>query len=282
MKKIFLLGLALFAGGSIVAVVLSQTIKKEEFKSVQQYFNTYSNLDEADAVDYNFDENFSFPDATGLELNLVFGEVEISQSKDDQLHVSLKSKIHKDMKPLDTQKIIYRDGSQIHINFMDLFDDKKGSSRFLKVDDHSIIISNALTLKIAIPQNFKSFNIDTVSADYKIAGLNLDKLNINNVSGDFRLDYVTVASSLINTVSGDLEFDELQFETVKLDTVSGDAVFKFSAPTDLGADITSISGDIDGDEFFKKHIALNSLKLGEPKKKISINSISGDIEFVKK
>jgi hypothetical protein len=46
-------------------------------------------------------------------------------------------------------------------------------------------------------------------------------------------------------------------------------------------EITSISGDMEGDAYFEKFIIDNTLKLGKSKKNITVNSVSGNIEFLK-
>jgi DUF4097 and DUF4098 domain-containing protein YvlB len=281
MKKLFVVGLVMFLGGVGAFAILLQMVNKNDFKNAKNYLNKYSNLSEEDAVDFGFDEKFTFTNAQELKLDVVFGDIEISESKDNDLHVTLNSRIHKDLKPFDHKKIVYQEGNQVHINLMDLFNDKNSTNNFIKVNDQSITISNALRLKISIPHNYKVFKIETISADYVIKNISLDQLHINNVSGDFKLDQVKALTAKINTVSGDLEFNGLQFENVKLDTVSGDAVFRFKSPADLAAEITSVSGDLEGDSYFEKHISEGKLKLGEPKHKISINSVSGDVEFLK-
>lgn len=300
MKKIFMFGLVMFLTGSVAVAVLSQFVKKEDFNSAKNYFSKKGTLNAQDSEDYNFDEKFAFKNVTDLSIDVIFGDVKIAESKDDQLHVTLKSKVRKGSAPQNTEKIIFQEGSKVKIDFNALYNDENPSQTWMEVNDNGITITEAFSVKIEIPKQYKKLTLTTVSADSDLTNLTLEGLDLHNVSGDYKLKQVSVGAMKIdnvsgdmkldqvkadevklNTISGDVEFAELKSNNVKIDTISGDVEFKYAQPADIEVQMDSVSGDIEGDSYFKKYISESSLKLGQPKQKVTINSVSGDIEFKK-
>lgn len=300
MKKVFIAGLVMFLVGSVATAVLSRSVKKEDFDQAKNYFNKKGTLNAEDAEDYNFDETFSFKDATDLSVDVIFGDMRIEESKDNQLHVVLKSKVRKGSSPQDIKKLIFQDGSKVKIDFKSLYNDENPSQTLMEINGNGITITEAFNLTIEIPQQYKKLTLTTVSADADMNGLALNSLDIHNVSGDYnlkqisvgvlkmdnvsgdvKLDHVKADDLKWNTVSGDAEFAELKSNNIKIDTISGDVEFKYAQPADIQVQMDSVNGDIEGDSYFKKYISESTLKLGQPKQKITINSVSGDIEFKK-
>lgn len=300
MKKVFIVGLVMFLVGSVATAVLSQSVKKEDFDQAKNYFNKKGTLNAQDAEDYNFDEKFSFKNVSDLSVDVIFGDVKITESKDNQLHVVLKSKVRKGSSPQDTKKMIFQDGTKVKIDFNALYNDENPSQTWMEIDGKGITITDVFSVKIEIPSQFKKLTLTTVSADTDLNGLTLSGLDLHNVSGDYKLNQVSAAALKIdnvsgdmkldqvkaddvklNTVSGDIEFAELKSNNVKIDTISGDVEFKYAQPADIEVQMDSVSGDIEGDAYFKKYISESTLKLGQPKQKFTINSVSGDIEFKK-
>lgn len=300
MKKVFIAGLVMFLVGSVATAVLSKSVKKEDLEQATNYFNKKGTLSAKDSEDYDFDQKFTFKDATDLSIDVIFGEVKVEESKDDQLHVILKSKVRKGSAPQDIKKMIFQEGSKVKIDFNALYNDENPSQMWMEVSDNSITIKDAFSVRIEIPKQYKKLTVTTVSAGTNVAGLTLnsldihnvsgdykfkqvhvDAMNLDNVSGDMKLDQIQAGTVKLNTVSGDLEFAELKSSDVKIDTISGDIQLAYTQPSDLDVQMESVSGDMEGDSYFKKYIAENTLKLGQPKNKITINSVSGDIEFKK-
>jgi DUF4097 and DUF4098 domain-containing protein YvlB len=300
MKKVFIAGLIMFLVGSVTASILSSSLEKKDFNQAREYFNKKGVLDIEDAEDYNFEENFAFKDATDLSIDVAFGDISIVESKDDQLRVALKSKLRKGTSPKNTKKIVSQEGMKVKIDFNSLYENENSSQEWMSVNGKGITITEAFSVKIEVPKQYKNLILTTVSADTGLSDITLKSLDLHNVSGDFDIKKVSVISMKIdnvsgdmkvdqlkaddfnlNTVSGDMEFAELKSSRVKIDTVSGDIQFKYAEPSDLEVLMDSVSGEIEGDAYFEKYITENTLKLGQPKQKVTINSVSGDVEFSK-
>jgi DUF4097 and DUF4098 domain-containing protein YvlB len=168
-----------------------------------------------------------------------------------------------------------------------LFKSHEGVAGLVTFSSKGATGTKALNVKLLVPKLFKKINIETISADFKILGVGVEELNINNISGDFDMNNLNSQHVKLNTVSGDIDFRDLSFTSVKVDTVSGDIKFQYSNPMDLKAEITSVSGDLSGDDFYKKFINGNTLQViqrveTQTPPEITINSISGDVEFIRR
>lgn len=291
MKKLFMIGAVMFLIGSVATAIFSQLVDKKDLQLLQNFANKRGYrvvLDGTDhtntlsgnetKVGFNFGTFFKFEGAKKLKLDITFGDVEILEAPGNELGVILITNIEKN---LPIEKVVYQEGDLVRIDLVTAFKDEESSNGLIQFNGQSISVSNSFKIKIEIPRHYKSLVIDSVSADLKLKKIKVDDLIVHSVSGDMTLDLVSASTAKVSGVSSDMEFRDFQFETLKLDTVSGDAEFKISQPADLSAQMTSISGDLEGDGYFKKYIAENDLKLGEPKHKITINSVSGDVEFSK-
>lgn len=134
--------------------------------------------------------------------------------------------------------------------------------------------------------------VQTASGDIELRDVESDEVSITSASGDIELDRGRTGTAEVRSASGDVRLDELETDpSLAVETASGDVdltrciardtrVKTASGDVDLrleplpcGYDIAanSVSGSIDFDERC-------TAATGEPQPKISVRTVSGDIE----
>jgi len=121
------------------------------------------------------------------------------------------------------------------------------------------------------------FNYNNTSGDAELYGLSLNEAKLNAVSGDFELYDISAKNAIINTVSGDAEMKNISCDTLHLRSVSGDFEVENMTVTDdlklksVSGDfeinnaesgvtrLDSVSGDLDGDEFYPSEISMKTI-----------------------
>jgi len=104
----------------------------------------------------------------------------------------------------------------------------------------------------------ETFGLSTTSGDATIKSLQAESARLNTVSGDIHLSGACLKSLDSNQVSGDMILEDVHIENdLKTHTVSGDTKIMDSDCGECALD--SVSGDIQGTEFYPKRVSLRSL-----------------------
>ena len=161
-------------------------------------------------------------------------------------------------------------------------------------------ISTQKDLTITVPEGWagKKLDIENISSETRISGLNLEKVEYEGVSGDFLLEGCQVDQAEVETVSGDARIEsdvrELECETVSgdgtlithsqpeklsLNTVSGQ--MKMELPENIGftLDFDSLSGKLNCD--FPTTKDGSQYTCGSGACQMEIETVSGDAEISK-
>lgn len=244
-----------------------------------------------------------------IEINWIEGNVSIESYDGDTVHFYEESR-----KELDEKNMLhyYNDNGRLIIQY-----EKPNTSIFsfgkYNYDKH---------LTVQVPEemtNLKTLNLDLVSSDSYVTGINVKYLDIENISGSVSLKDIEVSELDIETVSGSIDSDNIivkkhaDIETtsgsaklsgsvnrINFDSTSGDLdLLSDVCPDEIDTD--TISGDINitipnnegftysydglsGDINCEFDIIKNNDEAvhGNGKSEFSFDSISGDINIMKK
>jgi DUF4097 and DUF4098 domain-containing protein YvlB len=254
-----------------IAVISIKSISTESFNKASLYFNkNFKNIDAGEMIDLVIDKDFDFTSEDKLKINMTFGHLNLIPTQSNRIKISLKSKIAKNRK-ISLDNLIFKKGNQLVVDLQKAFDDDDSLIHFLKIADDSI--SNSLTLEIEIPEKFNSLDINSVSADIQIRGIQPQNIKINTVSGDTIFENVKTPQLSLNSVSGDFKLLNSTSNDINISTVSGDLEFHSSLPEKYKISFRGVSGDLSGQKDFISDSGL------DPAKKIKINTVSGNARF---
>lgn len=143
-----------------------------------------------------------------------------------------------------------------------------------------------IELKIKVPKNMQSVEVQTVSGEMKAVQLVCDSVKLASVSGDARLNTIHCKNFKMESVSGDIAVREVTGETVQASSVSGDVTVWASAKK---YDFSTTSGElmVRFDEVAETRISVvsGSCELEMPKSEegytIRFNSVSGSCDVNK-
>ncbi|MBE0701254.1 MAG: DUF4097 family beta strand repeat protein [Acholeplasmataceae bacterium] len=122
-----------------------------------------------------------------------------------------------------------------------------------------------------------NFHIRTINGDIKLKDADLGEVKLNAVNGDMEIEQSKFTSLYVSEISGDISLENVTIQgSFRFQTVSGDANIKNT--TCHECDMNSVSGDIEGHEFYPQKVSLKSVS-GDIKIK---NERSDSIEVVKK
>ncbi|MBA7549900.1 hypothetical protein ES705_42403 [subsurface metagenome] len=131
-----------------------------------------------------------------------------------------------------------------------------------------------VVLDVYIPQDYTgNINIDTVSADVDMSGLDLNDFKCKTVSGDLRIESLGSDNLTLHTTSGDVDIVDFS-GNLEADSVSGDIDVEYRV-FDNNVDIKTISGKvkIDLPQYAEFHLKTNTVS-GEVVAKFPITIIS--------
>ncbi|MDD4596208.1 MAG: DUF4097 family beta strand repeat-containing protein [Candidatus Izemoplasmatales bacterium] len=104
----------------------------------------------------------------------------------------------------------------------------------------------------------KAIEVSSTSGDLSVTKIVAQTGKMSLVSGDLHLDHCIIERLSINTVSGDMNVNNLVVnDEFRIDGVSGDVKINNSI-TKMTA-FKTVSGDLDGTEFYPESIALSSV-----------------------
>lgn len=143
-------------------------------------------------------------------------------------------------------------------------------------------------IEVLIPKAVQEVIIETASADIDAKDLQADVIKFLSASGDLRARHLKFASFDFNTQSGDTIAYDMQGKIIELRSVSGDVILSDFSGEQI--QIASTSGDLvikpkTGEHFVieAKSVTGNVVNQlvyqGEGNKRLSAQSISGDIHF---
>ena len=143
-------------------------------------------------------------------------------------------------------------------------------------------------IEVFVPKTFRDIRIETTAADLDVKDLAVYLMNVASKSGDLRLrrtnfesfEFDTVSGDVsaievhgnhlkLNSVSGDVILANFTLEQLNLNSTSGDLLIKPNAGAHYVIDAKSVTGDISNQAKYQ----------GDSQKKISANTVSGDIRF---
>ena len=99
----------------------------------------------------------------------------------------------------------------------------EGSKLKIEIKYPKVLFNNDnVVLDVYIPQDYTgNINIDTVSADVDISGLDLNDFKCKTVSGDLRIESIGSDNLTLHTTSGDVDIVDFS-GNLEADSVSGD------------------------------------------------------------
>lgn len=206
-------------------------------------------------------------------------DIKLENSDDEKLHLSYYKNTRN-----KNEQLYSKDNNRIIIDFGQL----EYSNSDIKINfnkaNFGLTIKDA-KVNVQVPKNITKVKIKTVSGETKIVNINSDFIQVESVSGDFDLrgNFKNLKSS---TVSGDVKFQsEILNPSAKLSTISGDIKITFNKDPDINLNFETTSGDIKFDKsFLKTEIegSVKDLKFGNGSGLLEINTVSGDLEILKK
>lgn len=232
-----------------------------------------------DYVDYEFNQKLNFVGADEILVRTVSGDVQIKKSPDDQLHFIIKGKVDKNIESVKSDKFIHQKDQRVEVALDKIFENNEALNGFFKFDGGNLTFIKGLDMVIEIPQQYKKLIIETTSGDYKVRDLVLENMQIHSISGNIEIDQLTTNQLSMTGVSSDFQLHNPAFKNISVETVSGDVEISLPESSEFLAEINSISGELEGNHFFRKYIQGDTLKIGNSDKKISIKTVSGDVEF---
>lgn len=164
-------------------------------------------------------------------------------------------------------------------------------------------LTNNTELDIYIPKNYnKNITINSSSSDIIIKDLNINSFNCKSTSGDINLDSLITKKSnfktssgdiiskdfsgdlIANSTSGDISMDYKDFyNDLEIETTSGDVGLVFPKEPKFYLKVKTTSGDIVNEipitiagETKENYLEGNA---GDSENKISIKTVSGDVEL---
>ena len=136
------------------------------------------------------------------------------------------------------------------------------------------------TLTVKIPKELSKFELNTVSAQSEIDGLQARDGNFNSTSGDLQIQNATFEDFDADAVSGRTTLNNVTAQTAKFSTVSGDihteAFFSGTVKTDSVSGQTTLNGSF-GE--IKNNTTSGSIKIQSEQcpRKIDANGVSADV-----
>lgn len=224
-----------------------------------------------------------------IGISSSFVDVKISSMDRDDIKIKYSGKVESNVVPvLKIDKRLEKIEIEIKNEDKEIFPISKGD----------------LVLQIFIPTTYDgNVNIGGVSSDIDIRNLVIENLNVSSISGDIDIENVSGSNFNISSKSGDLEIEEsigkmnLQsssgnieldnkenIEDIKITTSSGDITLKFGKNPNYSIKGTSSTGDFKSSFPMSVEEQANrnfKVTLGRGDKDIEINTLSGDVKFLK-
>lgn len=260
-----------------------------------------------------FEEEMTIDDCDKIRLNFSNYDIEVSASNEDKVRVvqSSSDKISREEKITVTRegRCINIRGSEKSLYF-NLFKFGSSSNKIvlniprnyhqdleIATTSGDIVILDELELNNLICSqvsgdlevkrnlNINNFTSKTTSGDMEIPKLEAELYKMSTISGDINIRSLS-GSGEISSTSGDINLNSLKIrEYINIKSISGD--IEVSAPDNTGFifEANTVSGDIDSDfKMYYKNKRGNKSEItyGDgPFKKISVNTVSGDINLKK-
>lgn len=201
-----------------------------------------------------------------VEIDWISGNVEIVSNKGKSVVISETA--NKELE--DIQKVHWwLDGDTLRVKYC-----ASGKSWGTKFNG----VNKSLTISVPEDMMLTELNINTVSADFNVSGINVGKTDIDTVSGSLSLNYKMKTLNL-DSVSGNIEVKAADGVECDADTVSGDIKIDITGCGGITVNYDTVSGRLSGDVEFKidGHKYVN----GDGSADFKINTVSGDVKIVK-
>lgn len=218
----------------------------------------------ADSDQYTQASSGKVSNVSNLDIDWVSGYIELIayNGKDITFQESAASELAS-----DERMCFWKDGNTLRIKFT-----SSGLRNF--AEKHK-------KLTVYVPANIilDNLNIEVVSADVTITGLNTVETDYDSVSGNLIANNMSAVSFDGNSVSGEVFLNlnsKNRTNSIEIDTISGDVALEL--PKDRGFELSfdTVSGDLSckSEVFF---ISKNKIKRGDASLEIEIDTVSGDV-----
>lgn len=260
----------------------------------------YSSFDEAKQIKGKFKEdindrrNFNIQDINTLDINTIRADIRfIPEARDDievHYHGSIASNKAFVLPELTTE--VKNKTLQVKINHKNF--------------NFTGFYSSSVDLDIYIPSKYsESIAVATTSGDINLGNLDIKNINVESVSGDIYAESLYTEKSYFKSISGEIELKDFKGE-IGAKTTSGELYINFKS-LENNVNIDSISGEIEIDlpndaEFYLESKSTSGEiecdfpisiegkfsdknkngRVGQKNNRISISTVSGDIEISKK
>lgn len=233
---------------------------------------------------------------TAVEIYWRSGEVEITESEDDELTVresggelAEDTAMHYLLKDGTLRIRFCESGAMIHVHP----NDKRLTVEVPKGIELSVHTTSAPVMADELEQN--SLLISARSGRTELGTVNADRVDLSSSSGSIRADSLVTQALKCSTTSGPVGIEDLEADTAELETASGAVQLALSAVSQLdvrttsgktslrlpegGAEVayTATSGNLHTGEPFDRAGAL--YVFGEGDSRITVVSTSGNLEI---
>ena len=226
-----------------IAIDGNVKINGNEVKSVARSYN---------GKNYTLIENKSFSakyrNITEIRVSQTVLDVNITPSNSAESNVDMFFK--KVMVNDPEYKIYVKQNGSV----LDIYQEPKSGLSFTQSSGY---------INITAPNGVKVVNVNAISGDVSIKGLDLEKANIKSVSGDVTASSANISNAELKTTSGDVKMQDLSLGNMNVSSISGDISSK-AVKTSLFS-VKSTSGDI----------GIYDIKC----EKVDVSTISGDIKI---
>ena len=275
-----------FGEVSTLAAALGSPKEKPE-KSAE---DTASPQKETEIGRYDVDDEKAFE----MHVRCTHETIRYTKTDDEQLVVTIKNGNAADYEVSFKENILRLENlntSGVLGSFMGAFKSGKRNTEFLIKVPKSINVERIKHHSVSGDMMMKDLdvvlmNVKTTSGDITIRGDKLGNVRINGVSGDLDMKATTASNVKFSMISGNASVESINLEeTLEMSTVSGNiAIREVSCDTCY---VSSVSGDVKGNEFYPKKVALKSVSgdivikntEDKPIEVLRKKSVSGDIKI---
>jgi len=251
----------------VVIAVVSLTIAAIAFFNTENYMVRFwdrsnfegNSIDEVKTFDIEEVKTFDIEQLKEIYIHSVSSNVSVFSTDEEDV------KIH----------FYGRSTAESEKGLPNLITNLEGSKLKIEIKYPKVLFNNDnVVLDVYIPQDYTgNINIDTVSADVDMSGLDLNDFKCKTVSGDLRIESLGSDNLTLHTTSGDVDIVDFS-GNLEADSVSGDIDVEYRV-FDNNVDIKTISGKvkIDLPQYAESHLKTNTVS-GEVVAKFPITIIS--------
>ena len=211
-----------------VIAVASLTIATIAFFSTENYMVSFRDKNNFEGNSIDEVTTFGIDQLKEIYIHSVSSDVSVFSTDEEDIKIHFYGKFAAESEKVLPKLIANIEGNQLKIEI-----------KYPKV----LFNNDNVVLDVYIPQDYTgNINIDTVSADVDMNGLDLNDFKYKTVSGDLRIESLGSDNLKLHTTSGDVDIVDFS-GNLEADSVSGDIDVEYRV-FDNNVDVKTISGKV--------------------------------------